>query len=432
MGKAIRLLLVGALALGVGVLASYLMPDRAPGSPAPTAATNGEAGTTTPGGAACFDYNGSLPGLGWPWLKPLRMADLRGGNLPMPTPKSSLSGTGPCAPGTFLYARWVEVNEPGATHLPQDPEAVYFVADLRLGKDGCPIDMLDVYRRLIARHPTLGGTQPRHQLTTKEAERIGLNAQEAKLYFTDDPVVPAREPAQGASMDALLDAYARLHVYRLAPIPSDVGRGGRTGDTGCMAVASPTPTPAPAPSGERRRYRITVSGYENALPSPVPDGPLQEGVRFDYRLLGEFELVRATPSKPWTVAGRRVVTADLKYKSLYPADRCQVTLKCLPGGQGRACRQLHNVTTLRLRVRVDGDDVIVSWGAFKPQLEATGTCTDPSIVTGISYESDEFQKEIGGERMPIQDSYVSPEETKLYQGRNIVSTSFTYDLQRLP
>jgi hypothetical protein len=93
---------------------------------------------------------------------------------------------------------------------------------------------------------------------------------------------------------------------------------------------------------------------------------------------------------------------------------------------------LPEASTLRLRVRVDGDEIIVSWGAFRPQARVTGTCTDPSEVIDSSYESDDFQSQIGGERLPLQDQYVGPQRIQRYQGRSDISTSFAYGLERLP
>lgn len=352
-------------------------------------------------GSAAIDYNCSLPGSGFPWL------------VHEYNPHPALGGA-PYHLGGIFQSTVPRTTKYGVG-LP-----------VRLREDGKPYSMAEVYRMLCAVHPDLGGSGLR-PMTREEKRRLDFGdrpdtsrVDQVRDFYTDGI---ARAP------DEAHIGFGQIRLYYLPPIPRDLLNALATA-MASRQTATPMATPTPAP--ETRRYRVTVAGYENALPIPVPDGPLRAGVRFDYRLIGEFELVRATPSKPWTAAGRRVVTADLKYKSLYPADRCQVTLKCQPGGQGRACRQLHKVTTLRLRVRVDGDEIIVSWGAFKPQLKAAGTCMDPSKVIGTSYEADQFQKEIGGERMPLQDSYAGPEKTKLYQGHNVVSTSFTYGLERLP
>ncbi len=222
-------------------------------------------------------------------------------------------------------------------------------------------------------------------------------------------------------------AFEQIRVHLLPPIPQDL-LDALASSVASRHTATPTATPTPVPGGETRRYLITVNGYENALPWPVPDGPVRTGVRFDYRLIGEFELVRPTPAKPWAVASRRVVKADLRYSSLYPADRCQLTLKC----ENRACEQLSRTSTLRLRVEVDGDEIIVNSGAFSPNVLVTGTCTDPSVVTGISYESNRFQEQIGGERLPLQDLSVGPQRIQRYEGRDFIKTSFAYRLERLP
>lgn len=174
---------------------------------------------------------------------------------------------------------------------------------------------------------------------------------------------------------------------------------------------------------ETRRYRITVNGYENRLYWNAG-----VGVRFDYRLIGEFALVRPTPSEPWAVSGRRVVTADLTYAGLYPRDRCELALTC----QNRACRRLPETSTLRLQVRVDGDEIVAGFGYFSPDVLVAGTCTRPRETIGSSYVSHYFDERIGGARLPLQDLYVGPQSIARYGGRSDVSTSFAYGLERLP
>jgi hypothetical protein len=355
-------------------------------------------------GPAPIDYNCALPGSGFPWLEQERGRDPWHGDLDAPFHLGGIFGS----------------TVPSTTGDPQ-----YGVAlPVRIREDGTPSSMADVYRMLCAVHPDLGGSGLR-PMTPEEKRKLDLgdhddtwDAGQIPDLYTDGVIRAADEAHIG---------WEQIRVYLLPPIPQGLR------DALAMAVASrqtatPTATPTPAPSGETRRYRITVNGYENALPWPVPDGAVRTGVRFDYRLIGEFTLERPTPSKPWAVTNRRVITADLKYSSLYPANRCQVALKC----ENRACRRLPETSTLRLRVRVDGEEIVVSWGAFSPSVLATGRCTDPSEVIGTSYESDDFQKQIGGERLPLQDQFVGPQTIQRYEGRNFISTSFAYGLERLP
>jgi hypothetical protein len=408
MRKLAGLALVGAVAVATGAVLASGGLDRA-------ATLVGDSGPKPNAAAStCFDYNGPLlPGLSRPWLQPLLLASVPG--VPDAFGESS------CLPGTYLY---------DDRHT-DDSDGLFHLSGVPLGADGCPIDVLDIYRRLMAVHPMMGGSVG-HRLTDHELELLGIDLYDPNYYA--DATIRARSAwnaaglLEGGSMDDLLTWYRSLDVHRLPPIPDAIAKG--LGEAPCTAISSQTPTaaPTPAPTGETRRYRITVNGYENALPWPVPDGPVREGVRFDYRLIGEFVLERPAASKPWTVASRRVVTADLGYSSLYPADRCQVTPKC----ENRFCRRLDEASTLRLRVTVDGDEIVVSWGAFAPSVLAAGTCTDASIVTGISYGSDDFQKQIAGERLPLRDLYVGPQTIRRYEGRAFVKTSFAYRLEQLP
>jgi hypothetical protein len=358
-------------------------------------------------GSAPIDYNCSLPGSGFPWLEQERGRDSWHGDLDAPYHLGGIfASTVPSASGDARYALALPV---------------------RIREDGTPSSMADVYRMLCALHPDLGGSGLR-PLTPEEKRTLDFgdvsgapdtwDAGQIPDLYTDGVTRAADEAHIG---------WERIRVYLLPPLPEGL-RDALSTAVASRQAATPAGTPTPAPSGETRRYRVTVNGYENALPVNYPVTAETRGVRFDYRLIGEFVLERSTASKPWAVTSRRVVTADLRYSSLYPADRCQVTLQC----ENRYCRRLDEASTLRLRVTVDGDEIAVSWGAFVPSVLAAGTCTDASIVTGISYESDDFQTQIGGERLPLQDLYVGPQRIQRYQGRSDISTSFAYGLERLP
>jgi hypothetical protein len=298
---------------------------------------------------------------------------------------------------------------------------------VQINEDGTPSSLADAYRMLCAVHPDLGGSGLR-PMTPEEKRSLDLgdvsaapddwDAGQIPDLYTDGVVRAADEAHIG---------WERIRVYLLPPVPKDL-LDALASSVASRLTATPTATPTPAPSGETRHYRITVNGYENGFYWNTGE---RLGVRFDYRLIGEFVLERATATKPWTVASRRVVTAELKYSSLYPADRYQVTLKCTR--LSRSCEgQLIRNTTLRLRVEVDGDEIIARWGAFRPEVLVTARRTDSIEVSGSSHESSVFQEQIAGERLPLQDSYVGPQRIHRYNGRSDISTSFAYGLERIP
>jgi hypothetical protein len=375
-------------------------------------------------GPAPIDYNCGLPGCGSPWLWEQNDTCNDDGramwdpSAPGPFPVHRIIR---CTPNTVIpWPGWFWAKPYWGPGI--GPE-LYVPVDDR-NQWGATRNWGEVYAALCAVHPQLGG----NGLTPMSADdRDAYGVKGNDWYVGSGPAPNGKD-----------------NLYELPVLSEetlDILTGDGSGECGSSQASAkptpirhhsptpaPTPTPTPAPSGETRRYRITVNGYENALPWPVPVGPVRTGVRFDYRLIGEFALTRPTASKPWTVVSRRVVTADLKASSLYPADRCQVTLKC----ENRFCKRLHEASTLRLRVTVDGDEIVVSWGAFAPSVLAAGTCTDPSVVTGISYASDRFQERIGGERLPLQDQYVGPQRIQRYEGRSDIGTSFAYGLERLP
>ena len=215
-------------------------------------------------------------------------------------------------------------------------------------------------------------------------------------------------------------------MYWLPPLPRDLLRALADAATAATLPASPRVSehPSPSPSGTResRRYRVVVNGYENQIPNP--ELAITNGVRFDYRLVGEFSIERADPSKPWTVTSRRIVTAEVTYESLYPAASYRVTLSC-----GRSCDRLRKAT--RLLVQINGDAAIVSWGYFFPQVHITGTCTGCAGPVNRYAQSDDFFARINSASVPLEERYVGPLTVAKYANGE-VQVSFAYGLEQLP
>jgi len=346
---------------------------------------------------AAIDYNCNLPGTGFPWLE-------RDYN-----PHPALGGA-PYHMGG-IYVSTVSGQPRYGVALP-----------VRIKEDGTPPPMADVYRMLCAVHPDLGGSGLR-PMTLEE--RRGLDFGDRSDTSLIDQVRYMYTEGVARATDEAHIGFGQIRVYYLPPIPQGL-RDALSTPAASPPAATPTATPTPALRSETRRYRITVTGYENRYYWTTGE---RVGVRFDYRLIGEFVLERSTPSKPWTVASRRVVTAELTYSSLYPADRYQVTLDCTR--LSRSCQgRLIRSTTLRLRVEVDGDEIIVRWGGFRPEVLVAGS--GPSPLETVSYLSESFDDAIAGERLPLQDQYVGPQRVTTYQGRSDILTSHNYGLERLP
>jgi hypothetical protein len=360
-------------------------------------------GSAIPGSSsATVDYNCGLPGPGFAWLEQARGSDPWHGDLDAPY---HLGG---------IFRSTVPSHSDYAVALP-----------VRIRDEGTPTSMADVYRMLCAVHPDLGGSGLR-PMTPEEKRTLDLGDSSGAPDDWDAGQIPNlyTDGVDRAADEAHL-GWERMRVYLLPPIPQGL-RDALT--TASRSVPVPSATPTPAASGETRRYRVTVNGYENGYYWHTGESV---GVRFDYRLVGEFELQRPSSSKPWVVASRRVVAADLTYSSLYPPDRYEVTLDCTR--RSRSCEgQLIRNTTLRLRVEVAGDEIIARWGAFRPEVLATGKRTDTPEVIDSSFISEFFDDAVAGERLPLQDLYVGPERVKTYQGRSVTRTSFTYGLERLP
>ncbi len=345
---------------------------------------------------SAIDYNCSLPGMGYPWLR------------------QDLSYTVQFTTSAVFVSTVPDVS-PWAAFLP-----------ISIAGDGTALSMDDVYRRLCRVHPQLGGGGLT-RVSTEVAKQLVCGGQDRCLQRECDDFPDLYTDRLPLTVDEARMCLEPIRMYWLPPIPQDLR------DALATAVASgrtpgPSSAPTPAPSGETRRYRITVNGYENVFYWNIGE---RLGVRFDYRLIGEFALVRPTPTRPWTVTSRRVITADLKYTSLYPADRYEVTLDCVR--RSRSCEgHLIRSTTLRLRVQVDGDEIIARWGAFRPEVLVTGRRTDPLETVRSSYISEYFDDAVAAERLPLRDQYVGPQRVKTYQGRSDISTSYAYRLDRLP
>lgn len=354
---------------------------------------------------ACFDYNGPLlPGRSRPWLIPLTLGILP--NLPAGLDPRS------CLPGTFLYD-----NRYG-----EDVAASWSVTDIPVGPDGCPLDIRDAYERLMELHPQLGGTPPRH-LTKDELEALGISENGGACFTDASPGTSAGTTPPLRSNDELLAWYATNHISCLSEIPPRIVAGLDAGPAG--GCASTSPAPSPTPRSETRRYRVSVNGYENVIPDQYwrSKGGVRKGVRFDYRLVGEFELARAGPSAAWKVTNERVVVADLRYSSLYPVDGSAVTLTCLP-----RCERFR--TGVRLYVTPEGDEVVIGWRPFFPAVRAIGSCSACTGPVKSDYVSDFWQR-VTGARLPLQDSFTS-QPTRVVNASGDITLWFAHGLERRP
>lgn len=364
---------------------------------------------------ACFDYNGPrLPGRSRPWLRPLTLGMLPG--LPAGLDADA------CMPGFFLYDNVFK----------EDLVAWFVLPGIALGPDGCPLDLRDVYRRLFALHPMMGGQPPR-RLTESEKESMEWDGDGTECFSEAALGVPLASAPPWVSVDALLGWYGALNLVCLAPVPPRIAAGGDSLAAVACPAATPTPTaspapsasptPSPAPSAETRHYRVVVNGQESRIPDQYwkRRGDERKGVRFDFRLVGEFTLTRTGVSKPWKVTSERVVTAEVTPSSLYP-DRYTLTLTC------PKCERLARDT--RLYARIEGDEVVIGWRPFTLDVHATGTCAGCPSPVDSWFESDFWQR-ITGMRLPIEDLATTP-MTRVTNASGDEVFAFAYGLERRP
>jgi hypothetical protein len=383
----VKLAVLGALVAG-GALAAYVAWEASQQDGTDTSASEQ------------FDCNGPLPGCGFPWIHGVYAASPEGYSswVGFGEPPPDFQGF----PGEFDLMPFDGINFQD-TWLP-----------VTVGEDDRPLRWEDMYRMVFAVHPDLGGSGVR---PASEAEREGHGV--AQEWKGDHWYV-----GESGGGD----------LYYLTPIPNETLERLATSDSGCTSptIAAPTTrdgAPAATASSttttvakESRRYQVSVYGWENKIPNPAKTTP--NGVRFDYILFGEFTIERTDASSPWKVTTSRIVDADVKYRSLYPADH-QLTLSC----EFRSCERLREAT--RLFVQVQGEEVIVSWGYFYPDVRIRGTCTDCPDPIDRYAKSDDFFARINSATLPLEKSYRGPDTISRYSNGE-VQVSYRYSLGLLP
>jgi len=366
--------------------------------------------TDSDSGLTRIDYNGALPGCGNPWLMQVMMGPYS--ERWCPEYQETYGPTvGDCseefpAPGWF----WV-LGSP-------DVDMVY--VPVPIDEKGFARSWVDVYE-LACRHPQLGGTG----LT------VMAEAEVEALGHWGDGWYRSAGPAPNGGTNVYLLPTLTAETLDLMTIDGESGTCGHAAQpvaaeattTTSATTTTNSSTTSTTVAKESRRYRVVVNGYENA--GLDPKKPYSNGVRFDYRLIGEFTLERADDSSPWSVASKQVTTADVQYRSLYPADEYQVKLACVD----RKCERLRELS--RIGVTVRGNEVIVSWVYFSLEVHITGTCTDCSAPIDRYASSDYFFPRVNAATLPLENAYVGPQTISRYSNGE-VEVSFAYGLELLP
>jgi hypothetical protein len=269
---------------------------------------------------------------------------------------------------------------------------------------------------VCAVHPDLGGSGLRQVPAGELETMLGQDIVEAAnlpvgdaRWFTDDVTRSANEAHLG---------FESIRLYWLPVLPMWVRQ-----DLTSQSCATTTAETTTSVAQESRRYRVVVNGYENKIPNP--EMATANGVRFDYRLIGEFEIGRTDSSRPWRVANSRIVTAEVNYRSLYPPAQYRVMLSCQFG----SCERLREAT--RLYVQVHNEEVVVSWGYFNPDVRITGWCSGCPDPIDRYAKSDYFFARINSATLPLENTYVGPQTISRY-GNGQVQVSFAYGLELLP
>jgi hypothetical protein len=384
---------IGAAAVAAGAFAGLGGLDRVVNDAA-NSLPNG-----TAAGTACFDYNGALlPGRSRPWLQPLLLASVPG--VPAAFGKSS------CMPGTYLYD----------DRLAEDTDGTFFLSGVRLGADGCPLDMLDVYRKLMVVHPQMGGSVG-HRLTAEELELLGMTTDD-RNYYADATIRTradwnAEELLRTGSMDGLLTWYRSLDLHRLPPIPDAIAKGLR--EAPCTATSNPAPQASPTASSrasptatpERRTYTVTVSGYE-VVDIKRPDNAnasVTASARFTYHLKGTFTIIK--DRRLWKLFSAKTTSADIQVTVSLSPSECWTKSKQAT----RYFARLRQTKSLNGLVSSYGDgswDVKLIWGHLRPGVRvdavvsADAQCGGSGYSVPYDFESSLFFNWLNDELLEVQ------------------------------
>ena len=320
-----------------------------------------------------FDYNCDLPGKGYPWLL-------------------NMTATGP--DGEVLCVPWYFVSWIGGMddfHVP-----------VPIDDDWCPEDIRDVYRRLCQVHPELGGGG------------LAPLPEKGTYWFTDGG-----------------DGFP--HWYRLPPIPErifqDALEEARRQAERCSQQPRKEAEETPEEPEQKQEWRVFVKGYEIDEMDPYwqVTTKLRAAVRFDYSLKGQFVLTRR--DEAWVFDSGSITLASVGLRNLYePEGTWEIRpLRC------RGCEKVSAAT--KLTGEVYGDEVRLSWGMFRPSVDAEAriviSCKpEPACAQWgqRTYVSETFFDRIGGELLPLQDGFTKTYAVTSPQGSTWVSYTYTLTL----
>lgn len=360
--------------IAVGAIAGWEMWQRAQETDSAT-------------GLVRIDYNGALPGCGNPWL----MQVMAGPYSERQCPEfQEMHGptVGDCSeefplPGWF----WV-LGSP-------DIDMVYL--PVPIDESGFARSWADVYE-LASRHPQLGGTGLT-AMTEAEVEALG---------HWGDGWYRSEGPAPNGGTNKYLLPTLTAETLDLMTIEGESGMCGQ--ESRPVVTAATTTTSASTTTTEppeRQQWRIFAWGHERTGFDPAtPSIRPRAGVRFEYRLYGEFVVERSEPERPWRYVSGRVTDAKIEIIPIFELP----DLWEMKPYDCRGCDRVIRERSLPVTF-VGGNDILVKWGSFMPSVNIEARLCPPDAdctAWGTTYfESESFLGSVSETVLELRDGYTA-------------------------
>jgi hypothetical protein len=339
---------------------------------------------------------------------------------------------------------------------PLDPDFVISMP-LPRGPDG-DVDLAQAYRLLCRVHPDLGGTEAREPtpdekralsdldfslgvgraipfwergcfvtatdldftvITTYTAYDSRFNPNEFICEPDDDPPGLDGRWVEGR-WDGTWDGFYTDStstaqpppLYWLPPIPpgmlDQLADGTRCETTPAAQATASTRQTTTTTKPETQRWEVTISGYEIDEMDRYWQitTRVRGAVRFDYDLQGEFTLLKEDGR--WVFDTGRITFADVRATNEYRPEGSWELREF-------TCPQCERITAGRtLNGEVNGEEVRLSWGTFRPEVTVHAKIAVPCRPTpdcsewkNRTFESSEFFQNINGQSLRLAEGSTS-------------------------
>lgn len=221
----------------------------------------------------------------------------------------------------------------------------------------------DVYE-LACRHPQLGGT----------ALTIMAEAEVEALGHWGDGWYRSEGPAPNGGTNKYLLPTLSAETLDLMTIEGESGMCGPASSPVATEATTTTSSSTATEPSERQRWKIFVWGHERTGFDPAtPSIRPRAGVRFDYRLYGEFVVERSEPEHPWRYVSGQVTDAKIDITPIYERPE----LWEMNPYDCRGCDRVIEERNLPVAF-VGANDILVKWGSVSPSVNIEARLCPPT------------------------------------------------------